>query len=47
MWTIQKNEAFDRQFKWYEKKRPNEFSAVLYPLKVFFDGFKSGAPFRN
>ena len=28
-WTIQKHEEFNRDYKWYAKKRPRELAAVL------------------
>ena len=31
-WTIQKHEEFNRDYKWYAKKRPRELAAVLHNL---------------
>ena len=47
MWIIQSLEAYDRQFKWYRKKRPKELSAVLDNLETFFDGLQAGATVQN
>jgi len=36
MWQIEPVPQWERDKKWYEKKRPNELAAVLHNLKRYF-----------
>jgi hypothetical protein len=35
MWRIEKTDQMERDQKWYEKKRPNEFAAVMRNLERY------------
>ena len=36
VWTIATTSRYERNYKWYEKKRPNELKAVLDNLDTYF-----------
>lgn len=43
MWQIEPSSQWPRDQKWYEKKRPREFSAVLHNLQRYLDQLNATA----
>jgi hypothetical protein len=42
MWEVQNLDDYDRQFKWYQKKRQEELEATLVNLARFFGSLREG-----
>jgi len=40
MWEIEPSTQFEKDLKWYEKKRPREITAVLDNLQRYFEQIK-------
>lgn len=41
-WNIVSTGKYERDLKWYEKKRPHELAAVLGNLEIYFETLKNG-----
>lgn len=42
MWQLAPTDNYERQFRWYEKKRPRELEAVLRNLQTYFEALRAG-----
>lgn len=42
MWQLEPTDDYERQFRWYEKKRPRELEAVLRNLQTYLEALRAG-----
>lgn len=42
MWQLEPTDDYERQFRWYEKKRSRELEAVLRNLQTYFEALRAG-----